>query len=225
MFLKALFSLLLISPMSLAADYSIFEVRKSLPMENNEASFKDYYINAGNESGLKKGMFVGVIRSSSVLDPAKNITQGSLKIQIAKLQIIQVDKHISVGRLAVQSSNDERPSVEFEGIMIGDHLDMDSVSMTAPANAKAKRKTAAAVIDVDTDSDDEEAFEKPMRAKQVEKTVVPQAKPVQSAVVTPVQEVKPTAEKAPAPDMVKIAVPPPAPQSNLSQDKKNEKVL
>ena len=204
MFLKALFTLLLISPMSVAADYSIFDVRKSLPMENNEVAFKDYYINAGNESGLKKGMYLNVVRNSSVLDPAKNATQGSLKIPIGKLQIIQVDKHISVGRMATQTSNDERPSVEFEGMMIGDVLDMESASMEAPIS-KAKRKTASA--DEETDL-------------QIPVMKIPESAPAQKAPT----ESKPTVSKSAVPEMVKVAVPPPQTNNN-AEPKKTENIL
>ncbi len=237
MFLKALFGLLLISPMSLAADYSIFEIHKTLPMENNEPAFKDYYVNAGGESGIKKGMYLNVIRNSSVLDPAKNSNQGSLKIQIAKLHIIQVDKHISVGRLVTQTSNDERPGVDYEGIMIGDVLDIDSASMEAPVAVKAKRKTASADIDQETDEDLPPIKFAPV--KQAEKAVVPAltapAASTNKSLAVPTNIVpsankeaepaqKPQAESKAA-EMVKLAVPPPAPQSNLNTEKKNEKVL
>ncbi len=226
MFLKSLFFLLLISPMSLAADYSIFEVRKSLPMENGEAAYKDYYINAGNEAGIKKGMYVGVLRTSNVLDPVKNTNQGSLKIQIAKLQIIQVDKHISVGRIAIQNSNDERPSVEFEGVMIGDLLDMDSASMAAPAS-KSKRKAAAADMDSDEDTSLTKATEKISSAKALTLVVAQPLLPVKLGVeIKASNEAKvPPVVNALAPEMVKVAVPPPSPQSNLNDAKKAEKTL
>ena len=201
MFLKSLIPLLLISQVSIAADYSIFEVRKSLPMENNEIAYKDYYINAGNESGLKKGMYLNVFRSSTMLDPAKNIAQGSLKIPIAKLQIIQVDKNIAVGRIATQTSNDERPSVEFEGVMIGDKLDMESASMEAPI-VKSKRKTAS-----------------------VEEDYTPQAVaiPAKALAAPPTQVKAPApAKNASVPEMVKVAVPPP--QSSNPETKKNENI-
>ncbi len=197
------------SQLSFAADYSIFEVRKSLPMENNETAYKDYYINAGVESGMKKGMYLNVIRNSTVLDPAKNAMQGSLKIPIGKLQIIQVDKHISVGRLTTTTSNDERPSVEFEGFMIGDVLDMESASMEAPIQ-KAKRKTASA----DEDSDSEAPVVKAVVA-------APKLAPVAVEVKTTV-EAKPAATSV-APQMVKVPVPPP--QSSANPTKKTENIL
>ncbi len=188
--------------MSKASDFSIFEVRKSLPMENSEVAYKDYYINAGNESGLKKGMFINVFRNSTMLDPAKNIAQGSLKIPIAKIQIIQVDKNIAVGRLATQNSNDERPSVEYEAVMIGDRVDLESATMEAPI-VKSKRKTAS----VDEESAPPAAVMVPAKT-----------------VAAPAEAAKPVpAKNAAAPEMVKVAVPPP--QSNNSDSKKSENIL
>ena len=36
----------------------IFDVRRSLPLEPDEPVTKDFYINAGPESGMKKGLFI-----------------------------------------------------------------------------------------------------------------------------------------------------------------------
>lgn len=127
---------------SFAADYQIFEVHKSIPMENHEAGVKDYYINAGAESGLKKGMFVKVTRPTAVQDPAKNTTQGTLKISIGLVQIIQSEHHISVAREYHIQGDEERPTVEFESIMMGDVLDMDSATMDAPKIKTKSTKNA-----------------------------------------------------------------------------------
>ncbi len=216
MFLKFITPLLLISlmysEMSSATDFMIFEVRKSLPMENNEVAYKDYYINSGNESGLKKGMYIGVVRNSAIQDPAKNSTQGTLKIPIAKMQIIQVEKKLSVGRLYNQTSNDERATVEFEGVMVGDVLDMESASMEAPIT-KAKRKTAAV-------EDDAEVV-------LIKSKVVETPKVVPAPQVT--APVEPSVQKTSTPEMVKQPVPaqaaPQTPGKVSTQNKPAENIL
>ena len=216
MFLKSLIALMLISSWSHAADYSIFEVRKSLPMENNEPTFKDYYVNAGSESGIKKGMYINVVRSSSILDPAKNITQGTIKISLGRLQMIQVDKHVSVGRLYSQSSNEERPSVEFEGFMLGDVLDIESATLDAPA-IKSKRKTAAL---------DEETVKPVASAPAATPAVSVPTAPAPNPVVTaPAPVIAPAPAVAPAqqPEMVKQAVP--QAQTSTEIPKKSENIL
>ncbi len=223
-FLSLLLTTLIYSQLGVAADYSIFEVHKSLPMENNEVAYKDYYINAGNESGLKKGMYLTVVRNSAIQDPAKNVTQGSLKIPVAKLQIIQVDKRISVGRLFNQTSNDERATVEFEAVMVGDVLDMESASMEAPI-IKAKRKAAS------LDEESEIYFTKAKTAPVAQVTAPAQT--LTAPAITPATAPVPAQLPAKAsPEIVKQAVPPvstlPAPQAQgkvQNSNKPSENIL
>jgi hypothetical protein len=231
-FLSLMLATLIYSQLAVAADYSIFEVHKSLPMQNNEVAYKDYYINAGNESGLKKGMYLTVVRNSAIQDPAKNVTQGTLKIPVAKMQIIQVDKRISVGRLFNQTSDDERATLEFEGVMVGDVLDMESASMEAPI-LKAKRKTASL-------DDDADLYLIKSKASPVVQVTGPQSAstaaisapaPVQIAAPAAQTQTITTATQLPAkasPEIVKQAVPRSAPQAQekvQNSNKPNENIL
>jgi hypothetical protein len=140
-----LLTILVQAALANATDVSIFEMRKSLPMNPGEPAVHDYYINAGSEAGLKKDMYAKVVRSTSVQDPGQNRAQGTLHIAIANVQLIQVEKNISVARLYSELSDDERPAVEFEAIMLGDRIDMDSVTMDEP-KIKHRKKTAEAEI-------------------------------------------------------------------------------
>lgn len=125
---------------------TIFDVRRSLPLEPDEAITHDFYINAGPEVGLKKGSFINVVRPVPVHDPIQNKQQATLNIPIGKLQIIHVEKNIAVGRLQSELSDDERPTVEFEAIMIGDRVDLASITGEAPQKKRA-RKTAKAEVE------------------------------------------------------------------------------
>ncbi len=123
-----------------ADDVSIFDVRKSLPLDPSEPVFHDFYVNAGPEAGLKKGMYVSVVRKLPIHDPIGNKAQGTLSVEVAKLQIIHVERDISVARLASEFGSEDRPVLEFEAVMIGDVLDLSSVSMTAPKETEKRRK-------------------------------------------------------------------------------------
>ncbi|MES2855103.1 MAG: hypothetical protein V4692_04530 [Bdellovibrionota bacterium] len=116
----------------------IFDVRRSLPLEPNEPVYHDFYINAGPEVGFKKGSFVSVVRAIPIHDPLQNTHQATLNIRIGRLEIIHTEKNITVGRLHDELTDDERPTVEFEAVMIGDRVDMASLTNEAPAKKKKK---------------------------------------------------------------------------------------
>jgi len=120
----------------------IFEVRRSLPLEPNEPVYHDFYINAGPEAGFKKGQYMVVVRYVPVHDPIQNKQQGELPINVARLQVIQVSPAITVARLISEFTDEERPTLEFESIMIGDRIDPQSLTMDPPKHkAKAQKET------------------------------------------------------------------------------------
>lgn len=118
---------------------SVFDVRKSLPLDPSDPVYYDYYLNAGPEAGIKKGMFVSVVRKLPIHDPVGNQAQGTLSIEVAKLQVIHVERNLSVARLASEFGSEDRPVLEYEGVMIGDILDLSTVSMDAPKERGKKR--------------------------------------------------------------------------------------
>ena len=117
---------------------AIFDMRKSLPLDDEHPATRDFYINAGIEAGFKKGMFISAVRLIPVHDPVQNKQQAVLSVPIGQLKIIQVEKNITVARVVFELDDDERPTLEFEGIMIGDRVDLSS--MTSEGNDRSKRK-------------------------------------------------------------------------------------
>lgn len=122
----------------------IFDVRRSLPLEPDEPVYKDFYINAGAEAGFKKGMYLIVVRPVPVHDPVQNKQQGELAINVARLQVIHVSHSLTVARLHSEFTEDERPTLEFESVMIGDRIDPSSMTMETP-NQKKRSKAAATI--------------------------------------------------------------------------------
>jgi hypothetical protein len=128
----------------------IFDVRRSLPMEPDEPVYHDFYISAGIEAGIKKGQFLPVARQMPVHDPIQNKQQALLTIAVGKLQVIHVERNMAVARLVSELSDDERPTLEYEAVMIGDRVDLRGATMEAPKDAttqKARRKRKAAQLD------------------------------------------------------------------------------
>ncbi len=128
----------------------IIEIRKSLPMEPTEKSVKDFIINRGSSAGLKAGAYVNVVREVAVNDPVRNKALGALHIPVGKIQIIHVESNISVARLYSELRDDERPMLDYEALMIGDEVDLASISMDTPKASKNKWRTAAATAITET---------------------------------------------------------------------------
>lgn len=128
---------------NLAQAPAIFDMRKSLPLDDEHHATRDFYINAGIEAGFKKGMFISVVRLIPVHDPVQNKQQAVLSVPVGQLKIIQVEKNITVARVVFELDDDERPTLEFEGIMIGDRVDPGSMTSESSDRSKKKPKTKA----------------------------------------------------------------------------------
>lgn len=128
---------------SLASAPMIFDVRRSLPLEPEEPVYHDFYINGGPEAGFRKGQYVTVVRLIPVHDPLQNKQQATLTVTVAKLQVIQTERNITVARLQSELTDEERPTLEYEAVMIGDRIDPATMTMEAPPKRKPKKQAAA----------------------------------------------------------------------------------
>jgi len=180
----------------------IFDVRINLPLDPEEQTYHDFYFNAGVELGFKKGMFVTVVRPVPVHDPIQNKQQGTLHIAVARLQVIHVERNLTVARLVHEFTDEDRPVLEFESVMIGDRIDPASMTMEGPTPKKKKgEKTAAARPEA---RDEVKPEPRPEAKPAVKSEAVVEKLP--SAISTDAGGKKPSPE-SPAPDMVRLPIP------------------
>lgn len=71
-----------------AESASIFDMRKSLPLDPTEIATREFYVNAGPESGLKAGMYVHVVRLVPVHDPIGNKAQATMTVPVGSIRVI-----------------------------------------------------------------------------------------------------------------------------------------
>lgn len=110
------------------ADLTIFDVRRNLPMSDQEKVYRDFYINGGSESGLSVGMVLTVQRRLPLYDSYQNRSAGDLDLKVAKLKIIHVQKGLAVGRLHTEFTRENAPLLEDNFVMVGDSLDLTSAT-------------------------------------------------------------------------------------------------
>lgn len=115
-------------PFAQAADLTIFDARKPIAMSDKDKPAKDFYINGGNESGLRSGTILTVVRRIPLYDSYQNRSSGDLTVPVAKVIIIHVQPGLSVARFYSEISRLENPILEEPFIMIGDRLDLSTAT-------------------------------------------------------------------------------------------------
>jgi len=116
--------LVLLISVPAAAELTIFDVRKNLPMSDTDKVFRDFYVNGGLEAGVMRGMIITVQRRMPLYDNYQNRSAGDLDLKVAKIKIIHVQKGLSVARLHSEFDRGTSPLLEDNFIMVGDRLDL-----------------------------------------------------------------------------------------------------
>lgn len=133
---KQIFLLLFISLISISSfakeDVVVFDVRRNLALHGSDPVFRDFYINAGAESGIKEGMVITVIRRMVIQNPLLNKSQGEIEIPVAKIKVVFVQKKIAIARFHSLLSRQNLPVLDFPSVMTGDILDMQSAAVEVP---------------------------------------------------------------------------------------------
>lgn len=138
---KAFFIMALLSvPFLQAAE--IVEVRIKIPMNNDEARIKDYYLSTDGVR-LKKDLVIKIIRTVAISSAGKK-NLGELKIEIGQLRIMAINDKVAVAREYKIHSNENAPLTESIGFMIGDHVDTaDSFIDKNPRKTSSEETTAS----------------------------------------------------------------------------------
>lgn len=118
---------------TLAKDVYIFDARRPLSLVPGETKPKDFYINAGSESGLKSNVVVTVSRRQSLYDPYQNKSAGDILVPVAEIRILFSQNGLSVARLEKVFDRGGLPGLDFDGVMIGDRLDLDTARSSKSA--------------------------------------------------------------------------------------------
>lgn len=103
-----------------SADFMVTAVVREFPMKSGETLYKDFYINAGSNNGLRKGAYIEAMRKMAAFDNVNSKLAGDTQVKIARLQIIHIDKNLSIARLVKFYEKDKNPIAGFDTVMIGD---------------------------------------------------------------------------------------------------------
>jgi hypothetical protein len=136
--------LIFLSNFATANDITIVDVRRNIPLSDEEPVYKDFYINGGSDDGLKKNLVVTVIRATNIRDASGAQSFGEILIPVGQVRILATYPKVSVAREYKSLSRDENPMLEQTGIMNGDKIDLKNSFV----DTKPVRKPQAVVITV-----------------------------------------------------------------------------
>lgn len=122
--LAVLFMLSLAPQLAAAEDIFVIDSRRNIPLADNEPVYKDYYLNAGTGSGLKKDLVVTVVRKVVIRDAAGAANVGEMDVPVAQLKVLAVFGKVSVARDYKTLSRDDHPMLEQTGVMSGDRIEL-----------------------------------------------------------------------------------------------------
>lgn len=123
-----------------AQDISVIDVRRNITLSDDDVIYKDFYLNAGDGSALRKNMVVNVRRKINVKD-ASTKSVGEFEAVVGQLKIIHVGSKVSVAREHKLIPRDEEPMLEQIGIMSGDRLDLKDSFIDNVRPAKKQKNT------------------------------------------------------------------------------------
>lgn len=107
---------------AMAAEMSIIEVRRNIPLSDEAPVYKDFYLSSGSEAGLKKNMVITVIRKMNIRDATGTQSYGDIEIPVGQLKVIAVRNKVAIAREYKLLSREDEPMLEQIGMMIGDGI-------------------------------------------------------------------------------------------------------
>ncbi len=122
----------------------IIEIKRTLSLNNDKRHYKEFYINAGTNKGLKKNHVIPVVRRKSFYDPLLNKSIGDLWLPVGEVKVIHVGSNVSVARIYKVPERQNLPEVEYPTFMVGDRIQTKKAkfikkkSKTAKLNRKFK---------------------------------------------------------------------------------------
>lgn len=107
-----------------AADFFVTSVVREFPIKKGAVIYKDFYINAGKNNGLKQGAFVDAIRRMPIFDNINSKLLGDSHIKIARLKVIQLEDGFAIARLVKYYDKETTPVTGYDSVMIGDLIEV-----------------------------------------------------------------------------------------------------
>lgn len=110
-----------------SAEIQVIQVKRNIPLSDQEPVYKDYYLSGGLKSGLRVNLVVPVFRWINLRENTQAQDQ-SMKIlePVGWLKVIFTQDQLAVARLYASSDFSEQPVLDLPGIMMGDVISLEN---------------------------------------------------------------------------------------------------
>ena len=106
---------------SLAAEAMVYSVQKSFDLGNpNEEMVRDYYVNVGENQGIRVGSMIEVARKIPTYDLSNQKLYKDVTFAFAKLRVIHAEKDAAIARIEKFYPADKTPTLIPHAVMVGD---------------------------------------------------------------------------------------------------------
>jgi hypothetical protein len=109
------------SPLVIAKNYMIYSLAQDIPMGDGSAQKKNYYVNIGQQQGVKVGTQLTVYRLLNRTNPYavdKNVT---FKVEVGELRVVHAEDENSIAEIS-KIKTDSKVFMEIPSLNIGDHV-------------------------------------------------------------------------------------------------------
>lgn len=123
---KILFSLFIFikSALCFADDLSIIQVHRNIPLSDEEPTYRDLFLNGGENAGVKKNQIYTVFHRVQIKDFSGTQSYGEIEIPVGEAKIIAVYNKVAVARELKIYPREDQPNLDILGIMSGDRLEL-----------------------------------------------------------------------------------------------------
>lgn len=104
-------------------EYVIYNISQDIPMGfENEIIKKNFYVNLGQDQGIKNGDILNVYRMISRLDPYASKKRYNHKVKIGELKIVHSENNSSISEFSSLTPKEKTPYLEIGKFMVGDRV-------------------------------------------------------------------------------------------------------
>ena len=106
-----------------AREFVIYSVSQDLPMGTaDEKIKKNYYVDIGEQQGVREGVLLDVHRMISIEDPYQGKKRYNHRVKIGTLKVLHVEEDTSIARADSFKNDENTPVMEINNFMIGDQV-------------------------------------------------------------------------------------------------------
>ena len=121
------------------AEIQVIQVKRNIPLSEDEKVYKDYYLSGGYKDGLRINLVVPVHRWVSLREGNKAQEQAiKMNEPVGWLKILFAQDHLAVARLYELASIEESPIMDQPGIMLGDSVTLEKSFIAKPQKKAVK---------------------------------------------------------------------------------------